>query len=200
MPAATAAASRHSTPRERLGSCGLSHRSECRFVARRAERELVQIGLADDARRRLRAGASRRSRRPAPICPARTRDAAVVGEPLTSIRSLTEIVRPCSGPRDRALAQLFVEHARLRHRLGLEDRDERVQRRIELCDAGERVADDPRRPDRPRRYGSPFVMSTPLARAVFRAVGRDRQIGRRRRRSRRTVPRACTASAAGRRR
>jgi hypothetical protein len=69
-----------------------------RILAGGPERELVQIRLADDE------GAGRPRRQPitgassGSTTGARTREAAVVGRPRTSMMSLTEIGMPCCGP------------------------------------------------------------------------------------------------------
>ena len=74
------------------------------------------------------------------MCPARTRDAAVVGDAFDVDQVLDGNRAAVQRTARPALAQLFVEHARLLHGLGLEDRDERVERWVQLRDALERVA------------------------------------------------------------
>ena len=70
MPAATLAADPPlDPPGDRVGSCGLRAGAERGVLVRRAERELVQVGLADERPRRPGAGArspARRARRRAP--------------------------------------------------------------------------------------------------------------------------------------
>ena len=101
--------------------------AERRLVAGRAEREFVHVALADDHRAGLTEPRDDR-RILASDVPRRTRDAAVVGDPLTSIRSFIEIVCPCRGPRERPLPQFVIELLRLRHRLGVEYGDEGIER------------------------------------------------------------------------
>jgi hypothetical protein len=60
----------------------------------------LPIRTAPASRNRVTTVASR-----AATCPARTRDAAVVATPLTSIRSLSATGTPCSGPRSRPAAR-----------------------------------------------------------------------------------------------
>ena len=95
------------------------------LVAGGAERELVQVGLADDDRAGVaqpaaRPGRRRRDRRPAPSTP------AVVGVPATSTRSLTVIGMPCSGPRYRPRRSRCRRGGLRERRLAHEQR-ERVQ-------------------------------------------------------------------------
>ena len=75
----------------------MPHGAERRLLARRAERELVQVGLADDDGARL--AQARDDGASASGCRGGTADPAVVGVPATSTRSFTEIGMPCSGPR-----------------------------------------------------------------------------------------------------
>ena len=76
---------------------------ERRVAARRPEGVLVQVRLADeDGPRRPQAGDARRILKA--TRPTRTRDAAVVSVPRTSMRSLIESGTPCSGPRSRPAA------------------------------------------------------------------------------------------------
>ena len=76
----------------------MMHGSERGFLAGRAERELVQVGLADDDGARIaQSGHDRRVAAGQPAAEPPIPD--VVGVPATSIRSFTEIGMPCSGPR-----------------------------------------------------------------------------------------------------
>ena len=135
MPAATLTADPPlEPPGDRDGSCGLRagpnaesslvvpNANSCRFV--------LPTKTAPAWRRCAIAGASR-----AATWPSRTRDAAVVGTPRTSSRSLIEIGTPCSGPRSMPGGELAIGLARLPPRLVGHDEDERVQARVVGLDA-----------------------------------------------------------------
>ena len=104
MPAATLAADPPlDPPGDRDGSCGLraGPNAESSFVVPNANscRLVLPTNTAPAWRRCATVGASRSA-----TWPSRTRDAAVVGTPRTSIRSLIEIGTPCSGPRSMPAA------------------------------------------------------------------------------------------------
>ena len=87
MPFASAAAEPPlEPPADRVGSCGLPHRPERGLVAGRAERELVQVGLADDDGAGVAQAAD--DRRVVAGCRGGTRDPDVVGVPATSTEIL----------------------------------------------------------------------------------------------------------------
>ena len=142
MPAATLTADPPlDPPGDRVGSCGLRAGPERRVLVRGAERELVQVRLADDDgaglaqlrdRRRVATGdvalahARRRSRRRAPD----------VEEILDRHRHAVQRTAVVSG------RQLAVRLARLPPRLVRHDEDERVQARVVGLDAPQALLGD----------------------------------------------------------
>ena len=141
IPAATAAAEPPlEPPGDRLWIVRIAHRSKRRFVARRAEREFVEVGLADDDRAGLaqtghdwRVGSgdvpgshSRRGCR---------RTAFDVDQILDGNRPAVQRTARST------LAQLLVEQLAPAPSPRLEDRDEGIERRVQLGDALERVGD-----------------------------------------------------------
>ena len=97
----------------------MTHRSECGLFAGRAERELVQVGLADDDRARLAQPGDDRG--VSDGCRGGTADPDVVGVPATSTRSLTEIgnavQRPRGSGRLRSPLRSCAASARARSRI-----------------------------------------------------------------------------------
>ena len=77
---------------------GIAHRPERRFLAGRAERELVQVGLADDDGARVAQTLDDR-RIDGRFSAGGSADPDVVRVPATSTRSFTATGMPCSGPR-----------------------------------------------------------------------------------------------------
>ena len=128
MPAATLAADPPlDPPGDRDGIVRIARRTERRVFVRRAERELVKIGLADEHRAGLRADAAIAGASRSATWPSRTRDAAVVG----SAADVEQIL-----DRDRHAVQraaivpggeLAIGLARLPPRLVRHHEDERVQ-------------------------------------------------------------------------
>ena len=85
-------------PGDRVWSCGFrtAPNAESSLVVPNANswRFVLPTNTAPASRRAAVTGASA-----AAMCPSRTREAAVVGMPRWSMRSLSEIGMPCSGPR-----------------------------------------------------------------------------------------------------
>ena len=83
-------------------------------------------------------------------------------------------MRPCSGPRDRPWRSSSSSARACSHRLGLEDRDERIERRVQLRDALERLGDILRRQGPvPGTRCPPFVISTPSVASSCSSIGRS---------------------------
>ena len=152
-------------PGDRDGSCGLwaGPNAESSLVVPNANscRLHLPMKTTPASRSCAAAGASRSAR-----CPSRTREAAVVGVPRRSIRSLREIGMPCSGPRYRPAA-ISRSAPAPGQRLVPEDQDERVQRGVARprCAPG-----TPRRPA--RRSVSPARRRRPSSTMVMRASPR----------------------------
>src|SRR5687768_7151749 len=103
------------------------NRAERRFVARRAQRKLMEVGLADQnsAGFAQARDESRVTLREVPCSNARgsgRRKPFDVDQIFDGYRSAMQ-----RAPRS-SLPQLFIEFAGLLHRLCLEDRDERIER------------------------------------------------------------------------
>src|SRR5262245_29722290 len=99
IPVATATADPPLDPpgdRDVSSGCRTTPNAEFSLVVPKANssRLVLPMITAPASRRRMITGASA-----AAICPSRTREAAVVGMPLTSMMSLTAIGTPCSSPR-----------------------------------------------------------------------------------------------------
>ena len=137
MPAATAAAEPPlEPPGERARVARVVHGPECRFIARRAQRELVKVGFAEDDGAGLAqpghdSGVGvRHVPRPHARC-SRRREPLHIDDVLDGNRSAVQ--RTARPP----VPELFVECARLLHGVRLEDRDECVEGWVQPRDAVE---------------------------------------------------------------
>ena len=134
MPAATLAADPPlDPPGDRDGSCGLraGPNAESSFVVPNANSwRFVLPTITAPASR----SADDHLASAAATCPSRTRDAAVVGVPATSKRSLTEMGTPWSGPRSRPAASSRSSIGGLLPRGLVHHEDEGIQPRVSALD------------------------------------------------------------------